>query len=96
MARGAVATERETRPDEDVGSGGEPWKTILFNCSCHTFDEVEKVVMKATRCTLSRARQLSHEVHTRGSAVVYEGHRERCEAVAEVIASIGLRVKVAQ
>lgn len=96
MARAAVAAERETRAEEDVGAGGEPWKTVLFNCSCHTFDEVEKIVMKATRCTLSRARQLSFEVHTHGSAVVYDGPRERCEAVAEVIASIGLRVKVAQ
>jgi ATP-dependent Clp protease adaptor protein ClpS len=68
--------------------------TVLFNCACHTFDEVEDVVMKATRCTLSRARQISNEVHTRGSAVVYDGPRERCEAVADVIASIGLRVEV--
>jgi ATP-dependent Clp protease adaptor protein ClpS len=96
VARAAVATEREKLPSEDIGSGGEPWKTVLFNCSCHSFDEVEKIVMKATRCTLSRARQLSWEVHTRGSAVVYEGPRERCEAVADTIASIGLQVKVAQ
>jgi ATP-dependent Clp protease adaptor protein ClpS len=94
VARAAVAAEREEKIDEDVGAGGGPWKTVLFNCSCHTFDEVEDVVMKATRCTLSRARRLSNEVHTRGSAVVYDGPRERCEAVAEVIASIGLRVEV--
>ncbi len=94
MARAAVAAEREKSAAEDFGAGGEPWKTVLFNCACHTFDEVENIVMKATRCTLSRARQISHEVHTRGSAVVFDGPRERCEAVAEVIASIGLRVEV--
>jgi ATP-dependent Clp protease adaptor protein ClpS len=94
MTRAAVAVEREKESAEDTGSGGGPWKTVLFNCACHTFDEVEDVVMKATRCTLSRARQISHEVHTRGSAVVHDGPRERCEAVAEVIASIGLRVEV--
>ncbi len=93
---GAVATEREEKVREDAGTGGEPWKTILFNCECHTFDEVEKIVMKATRCTLSHARRLSWEVHTKGSAVAYEGPRERCEAVAEVLSSVGLRVKVAQ
>jgi ATP-dependent Clp protease adaptor protein ClpS len=96
MPRAAVAAEREKKTEETTGSGGEPWKTVLFNCDCHTFDEVENVVMKATRCTLSRARQLSNEVHTRGSAVVYDGPLERCEAVADVIASVGLRVKVVQ
>ena len=94
MARAAVSAARENKAEETTGSGGEPWKTVLFNCECHTFDEVENVVMKATRCTLSRARQISGEVHARGSAVVYDGPLERCEAVAEVIASVGLRVKV--
>ena len=96
MARAAVAGQREKKAEETAGtgSGGDPWKVLLFNCDCHTFDEVENVVMKATRCTLSRARQISNEVNSRGSAVVYDGPLERCEAVAEVIASIGLRVKV--
>ena len=94
MARAAVAVQREKKVEENIGSGGEPWKTVLFNCDCHTFDEVENVVMKAIRCTLSRARQISGEVHARGSAVVYDGPLERCEAVAEVIAAVGLRVKV--
>ena len=92
--RAAVAVERENKVADNIGSGGEPWKTVLFNCDCHTFDEVENIVMKATRCTLSHARRISGEVHSRGSAVVYDGPLERCEAVAEVIASIGLRVKV--
>ena len=89
----AVAAPRE-REKVDDGAVGGPWKTILFNCDCHTFDEVEKIVMKATRCTLSRARQLSWEVHNRGQAVIYEGARERCEAVADVVGSVGLRVDV--
>lgn len=85
----------EETAEADTGHGaGDPWKTILFNCDCHTFDEVEKVVMKATRCTLSRARQISSEVDSKGSAVIFEGHRERCEAVADTVASIGLKVKV--
>lgn len=97
MGRAAVSVEREEKVREDSGrGGGEPWKTVLFNCDCHTFDEVERVVMKAVRCTLSRARAISHEVHTRGSAVIYDGPRERCEAVAEVVGSIGLKVNVVQ
>ena len=94
MARAAVASRWTGQ--EDDGLAGEPWKTILFNCNCHSFDEVERVVLKATRCSLSRARRISHEVHTRGSAVVYDGPKERCEAVADVIGAVGLRVMVAQ
>jgi ATP-dependent Clp protease adaptor protein ClpS len=98
MARAAVATERaeKIKEDDGIGSGGEPWKVVLFNCDCHTFDEVEKVVMKATRCTLSRARQISNEVDSRGSAIIYGGALERCEAVADVIGAVGLKVKVVQ
>ena len=96
MARTLSLVERERKSADDAGSGGEPWKTVLFNCGCHTFDQVENVVMKAIRCTLSRARQISAEVHSRGSAVVYDGPFERCEAIAEVLASIGLRVEVVQ
>lgn len=89
------AAEIEERVDDgSAGVGG--WRTILFNCDCHSFDEVERVVMQATRCSLSRARELSNEVHTKGSAIVYKGPRERCEAVADVIGSTGLQVKVAE
>ncbi len=94
MARAAVASQKEKKTEESNGGGGEPWKVVLFNCECHTFDEVENVVMKATRCTLSRARQISNEVNSKGSAVVYDGPLERCEAVADVIGSVGLKVKV--
>ena len=97
MPRAATDVERDKKAAEDYGQGGgDPWKTVLFNCACHSFDEVEKIVIKATRCTLSRARAISNEVHVNGSAVIYDGHRERCEAVADVVASIGLKVEVVQ
>lgn len=91
MGGTAGAVEEETTADAGLDSG---WATILFNCECHTFDEVERQLIAAIRCTLSRARQISMEVHTKGSAVVYRGARERCEAVADVLGSIGLLVKV--
>ena len=60
----------ETTHDSSLGHA---WRTVLFNCDCHSFDEVERQLIKAVRCTLSRARQLSNEVHTTGAAVVYNG-----------------------
>jgi ATP-dependent Clp protease adaptor protein ClpS len=70
--------------------------TILFNCDCHSFDEVENQLMKAIHCTLSKARGFAWEVHKTGSAIVYSGPRERCEAVAGVLEDIHLIVKVSE
>ena len=72
------------------------WSVILYNCECHTFDQVERILIKAVRCGLAQARAYSTEVDAKGSAVVYQGALERCEAVADVIGAIGLQVKVSQ
>ena len=85
--------EEETTTGSGTTSG---WKTVLFNCECHTFDHVERQLIKAVRCTLSRAREISWEVHSKGSSVVYEGVRERCEAVADTLGATGLIVNVTQ
>lgn len=89
----SAATEKET-----VHSTGteHAWKTVLFNCDCHTFDEVERQLIKAVHCSLSAARAFSWEVHSKGQAVVYSGARERCEAVAAVLEDIRLIVKVTE
>jgi ATP-dependent Clp protease adapter protein ClpS len=69
-------------------------KTILFNDDHHTFDEVALQLMKAIRCSYPQGMGLANIVHNTGSAVVYTGHLERCEAVGEVLEQIGLRVSV--
>ena len=79
--------------DVDRDSG---WQVVLFNCDCHSFEQVEAVLIKAVRCSLSQARAYSWEIHSKGSSVVYRGAREHCEAAADVIGAIGLQVKVCQ
>lgn len=91
-ATAPVQAEREA----DSTTSDEPWKTVLFNCDCHTFDEVERQLIKAIHCSLARARDYAWEVHSKGLAVVYTGARERCEAVAAVLEDIRLVVKVTQ
>ena len=71
-------------------------KTILFNCNCHSFDQVEKQLIKAIHCTLQKAEEIAWKVHNTGSAIVYSGHGERCEAVAMVLEDIRLVVKVSE
>ena len=89
----ATATRKTTEPTDFTRKGFSS-KTILFNCDCHTFNDVETQLMKAIHCSISKAQAFAWEVHTKGSAVVYVGHKERCEAVAMVLEDIGLITKV--
>lgn len=73
-----------------------PWNTVLFNCDCHTFDDVARQLMKAIRVSYPQGLAIANVVHTQGKAVVYTGPRERCEAVAMVLEDIFLVVKVSQ
>ena len=86
----------KTPETADTSGSDSAWKVILFNCECHTFDEVERQLMKAIRCSLAQAREFSWQVHSKGLAVVYTGARERCEAVAAVLEDIRLVVKVSE
>jgi ATP-dependent Clp protease adaptor protein ClpS len=73
-----------------------PWTTVLFNCNCHSFDDVARQLMKAIRVSYARGMEIAGVVHHSGRAVVYTGPRERCEAVAMVLEDIRLIVKVVQ
>ena len=92
--KGSAQIQKVEDPADSERDSG--WNVILFNCDCHTFEQVEGILLKAVRCSLSQARVFSWEVHSKGSAVVYQGALERCEAVADVIGAIGLQVKVSQ
>jgi ATP-dependent Clp protease adaptor protein ClpS len=72
------------------------WQTILYNCDCHTFDDVIEQLMLAIKCTEQTASQYAMTVHTLGSVAVFKGPKEKCEQVADVLGSIGLNVKVVQ
>ncbi|PCI36420.1 MAG: Clp protease ClpS [Elusimicrobia bacterium] len=86
-----TVTETEETTDTEYG-----WRVTLFNCECHTFDEVERQLIKATACSISQARSISNDVHTKGCAIVFEGSAVRCESVAGVLEDIRLIVKVSQ
>jgi ATP-dependent Clp protease adapter protein ClpS len=92
---GNALTEEVTDTEDSIGTD-LGWQVTLFNCDCHTFDEVERQLIKATSCTLSQARRYSNEVHTTGAAVVFRGAQVRCESVAGVLEDIKLKVKVSQ
>ena len=70
------------------------WQTILFNCDCHTFDEVINQIIKAIGCDYSTASKYTQTADSLGSVSIYRGSREKCEGVARVLEEIRLLVKV--
>jgi ATP-dependent Clp protease adaptor protein ClpS len=72
------------------------WQTILFNCYCHTFDEVIEQLMKAIGCSATKGSQLANVAEQFGSVSVYAGSEAQCEKVADILSSTGLDVKVSQ
>ncbi len=98
VARTAVP---ETRPVvEEEGEARTrlepPWITILWNCDCHTFEQVARQLMKAIGCSYDDGMAIAWRVHSDGKAVVRAGPRDDCERVARILAEIGLRVSVVE
>ncbi len=89
---GRVVPEEETATRS---GGGEGSKVFLFNCECHTFDEVISQLLKAVPgMTRPLAEELAWRVHTQGLAEVYRGGAADCERVAAILGETGLIVQV--
>ena len=72
-----------------------PHKVVVHDNDYTPFDAVTKILLKAVPgMTAERAYALTMEVHTTGSAVPFVGPKERAEAVAAVIRTIGIKVTV--
>jgi ATP-dependent Clp protease adaptor protein ClpS len=90
---GGKAAPQETE-DRTVG-GGEGSKVFLFNCECHTFDEVITQLLKAVPgMTRTLAEELAWRVHTSGLAEVYRGGGSDSDRVAKILGETGLIVQV--
>ena len=100
-AMDAAVDETLTRPvtheetDQDVALP-PPWLTILWNCDCHTFDQVTNQLMKAIACSYDEGMAIAWRVHNEGKAVVRVGPKPECERVARILAEIGLQVTLAE
>lgn len=91
-----TGTKPVVREDEDIGTGGGEGHTVfLFNCECHTFEEVIAQLCKAVPgMTEPEAEEIAWRVHTQGLAEVYKGSQGECDRVAKIISEIGLIVQV--
>jgi ATP-dependent Clp protease adaptor protein ClpS len=96
-----LAAIPETRPvtEEETGTTTTtepPWMTILWNCDCHTFEQVARQLMKAIACSYDEGMAIAGRVHNDGKAVVRVGPKAECERVGRILAEIGLRVSVVE
>ncbi len=78
----------------DSTNRGFACKTIVFNDDVHSFQEVAGQCVKAIHCSMDQGMKIATQVDAEGSAIVYVGHLERCEAVAGVLEDIFLKTKV--
>ncbi len=88
---GSVLPDVETRDETKLAP---PCWVILYNDDWHTFEDVARQLMKAIGCTYEQGEAHAMTVHTTGKARVFDGSRERCEAVAGVLREIRLQVEV--
>jgi ATP-dependent Clp protease adapter protein ClpS len=83
------------RAADEVGMS-PPWMTILWNCDCHTFEQVARQLVRAIGCSYDEGMATAWRVHQDGRAVVRVGARSECERVAAILREIGLRVTLAE
>lgn len=86
-----VETEEQTEVEDTVDT---PWRLILFDDDIHTFDEVIHQLIKALRCSLEEAKEMTFKVHNDGKALVYEGAFEECLKINSVLQEIQLITEI--
>jgi ATP-dependent Clp protease adaptor protein ClpS len=91
----ALAKGAPQEVEDRITEGGEGSQVFLFNCDCHTFDDVISQLLKAVPgMTRPMAEELAWRVHTTGLAEVYRGGASDCDRVARILGETGLIVQV--
>ncbi|MCL6624837.1 MAG: ATP-dependent Clp protease adaptor ClpS [Fimbriimonadales bacterium] len=89
-----IPEKRERISDNTFGGGG--WAVIVYDNDYNTYEEVIHILQVATGCSQEEAFCEAWEIDHYGSCVVHRGGREECEQAANIIATIGIRVEVAE
>ena len=89
-----------TKPDVDLDEEKwtrllPPYRVVVLDCSCHTFDDVEVALCRIIPgMTRAKAHQHAWEIHTTGASVVARAPKERAEHYQAQLAARGLRVTI--
>ena len=98
MTAPATPTPTITKPDVDEETLTRilpPFRVVVLDCSCHSFDDVEIALCKVIPgMSRSKAHQHAYEIHTTGASVVARAPKEEAEMYQERLAGFGLRVTI--
>ncbi len=72
----------------------DAYRVVLFNDEEHSFDEVIDQIIKAIRCSRSKAERHTWEVHTRGRSIVFAGAMAECIRVSSILEEIALKTEI--
>jgi ATP-dependent Clp protease adaptor protein ClpS len=72
------------------------WMVVIYNNDTNSVDQVIRILMKATGCSLDEASIETWEAHTYGKAPVHFASRTECDRVAAIVSSIGVRTEVSR
>lgn len=91
----AVIPDIDLETNLDTGLDN-PWQAVLYNCDCHTYEDVIQQLMLAIGCSRDQAYEYAWIVDHHGRAAVYFGEQKDCERVVHILQDIGLRAEVEQ
>ncbi len=88
--------EHETRTEEKRTGTDllDPCHVVLYNDDVHTFDEVIGQIIKATKCSRSKAERCTREVHNTGRSIVFTGAIGPCLRVSSILEEIALKTEI--
>jgi ATP-dependent Clp protease adaptor protein ClpS len=90
-------TQPAIQPElEESSSRLGRWMVVIYNNDTNSVDQVIRILMRATGCSLDEASIETWEAHTYGKAPVHFASREECDRVAAIVSSIGVRTEVSR
>lgn len=90
----ANTIEKPQLDSESQVQSGRDYLVVVFDNDFNSIDEVTFIIMLATGCPPNEAEMETWEIHHLGKSVVHNASEQECMRVAEIIATIGIRVEV--
>jgi ATP-dependent Clp protease adaptor protein ClpS len=86
----AVATVVEPEVENETRTRRlPPYNVVILNDEEHTFEYVIELLTKLFAHSLTRAKELTWEIHSRGRAIVYTTHKEKAELKRDQVLAYG-------
>lgn len=87
----APETPTRKRPSDGSGGTGDAWRVIVLNDDHNTFDGVAFALAAVLPgVSFDQGMSFAERIHSRGSAIVWSGHREPAELYWSQLGDHGL------